>query len=158
MYIYIHTHTYYVLLYIYTHIHFFAFPDLNISKDQKQKSVKIRKCTGFILISTVSPAFHSDVMQPFHNDLSIFVCFTQVFSSSSFLMASSSVCAQTAGECLWRNGYNEQAFHELNGPHGSCRCDFVSRGTVMSLIFALPHAPLWAKQVLLSFSQQKLRV
>lgn len=62
MYIYIHTHTYYVLLYIYTHIHFFAFPDLNISKDQKQKSVKIRKCTGFILISTVSPAFHSDVM------------------------------------------------------------------------------------------------
>lgn len=77
-----------VYIYIYTYIYFFPFPVLNISKDQNQKSMKTRKCTRLILISTFSPAFHSDVIWPYHTDLSIFMCFTQVFSSSSFLIVS----------------------------------------------------------------------
>lgn len=136
---------YYMFIYIfmykkYIQVHFFPFPDLNISNYQNQKSMKARKCTGFILISTVSPAFHSDVMCLYYKDLSVFMCFTQLFSSSSCLVASPSVSAQTAGECPWRNGYIDQESHELNGHHNSCKCHLGNPGNV-NLTITLPHAP-----------------
>lgn len=161
-YICLHAYTYYRLIYTFMYkksiyVHFFPFPDLNISKDQNQKSMKARKCTGFILISTVSPAFHSDVMHPCHEDLSVFMCLMQLFSSSSFLVASPSVSAQTAGECPWRNLYIDQECCKFNGHHNSCKCDLGIPGTA-NLTIALPHAPLRAKENSLSFSQQRLRV
>lgn len=124
----IHTHLHALHVYIYKK-YFSPFSDLNISKDQNQKSMRTRKCTGFISISTVSPAFPSHVTWPNYKYWGPFVCFTEVFSSSrSLLMASPSVPVQLAGECPWKNGHIKQESQEFNGHHNSPRCDFVSTG------------------------------